>query len=125
MFSVGGWLVNCRDAEEADIEKERKEQAKGPAARAHELEELTAIYEDRGLSHGLARQVTPQQCILEACWTAMNHQQSTRFNLPSCKRGSFFHQQPIEKEIPLYIIRGSKDCLCFPITGLLHHSYNV
>lgn len=48
---------NCRDAEEADIEKERKEQAKGPAARAHELEELTAIYEDRGLSHSLARQV--------------------------------------------------------------------
>ncbi len=46
-----------RDAEEADIEKERKEQAKGPAARQHELEELTAIYEDRGLSYGLARQV--------------------------------------------------------------------
>jgi hypothetical protein len=55
-----GWVAfGCRDAEEADIEKERKEQAKGPAARAHELEELTAIYEDRGLSHGLARQVTP------------------------------------------------------------------
>jgi len=51
------WRAKCRDAEEADIEKERKEQAKGPAARAHELEELTAIYEDRGLSHGLARQV--------------------------------------------------------------------
>ncbi|KAK9901345.1 hypothetical protein WJX75_007573 [Coccomyxa subellipsoidea] len=49
-----------RDAEEADIEKERKEQAKGPAARAHELEELTAIYEDRGLSHGLARQVAEE-----------------------------------------------------------------
>ena len=49
--------ILCRDAEEADIEKERKEQAKGPAARQHELEELTAIYEDRGLSYGLARQV--------------------------------------------------------------------
>ncbi|EIE20116.1 DUF125-domain-containing protein, partial [Coccomyxa subellipsoidea C-169] len=49
-----------RDAEEADIEKERKEQAKGPAARQHELEELTAIYEDRGLSQGLARQVAEE-----------------------------------------------------------------
>ncbi|CAL8471042.1 g10584 [Coccomyxa elongata] len=49
-----------RDAEEADIEKERKEQAKGPAARQHELEELTAIYEERGLSYGLARQVAEE-----------------------------------------------------------------
>ena len=47
----------CRDAEEADIQKEVREQAKGPAARAHELDELTQIYEDRGISRGLARQV--------------------------------------------------------------------
>ncbi|KAK9828808.1 hypothetical protein WJX72_002170 [[Myrmecia] bisecta] len=46
-----------RDAEEADVEKERKEQAKGPQARLHELEELAQIYENRGLSPGLARQV--------------------------------------------------------------------
>ena len=42
----------------ADIEKEKKEQAKGPAARAHELDELTQIYEDRGISPLLARQVS-------------------------------------------------------------------
>ena len=32
-------------------------QDKGPAARQHELEELAAIYEDRGLSKELAKQV--------------------------------------------------------------------
>lgn len=47
-----------RDAEEADIQKEVREQAKGPAARAHELDELTQIYEDRGVSRSLARQVS-------------------------------------------------------------------
>jgi hypothetical protein len=36
-----------RDAEEADIEKERQMQAKGPAARAHELKELAQIYINR------------------------------------------------------------------------------
>ena len=46
-----------RDAEQADIDKEKAEQAKGPAAQAHELEELAQIYEERGLSPGLARQV--------------------------------------------------------------------
>jgi len=46
-----------RDAEEADVEKERAEQAKGPAHRAHELDELAKIYEDRGVSPGLARLV--------------------------------------------------------------------
>ena len=45
-----------RDAEEADIAKECREQEKGPAARAHELAELAQIYEDRGVSPGLARQ---------------------------------------------------------------------
>ena len=46
-----------RDAEQADIDKEKAEQAKGPAAQAHELEELAQIYEERGLSPSLARQV--------------------------------------------------------------------
>ena len=50
----------CRDAEEADILKEVKEQQKGPAARAHELDELTQIYEDRGISRSLARQVAEE-----------------------------------------------------------------
>lgn len=50
----------CRDAEEADIQKEIREQAKGPAARAHELDELTQIYEDRGVSRHLARQVAEE-----------------------------------------------------------------
>ena len=51
-----------RDAEEADVEKERLEQAKGPAAQAHELTELSKIYEARGLSADLARQVRPCGC---------------------------------------------------------------
>ena len=46
-----------RDAEHADIEKERVEQLKGPEARAHELEELALIYVDRGLPYDLAKQV--------------------------------------------------------------------
>ena len=46
-----------RDAEEADIEKERLEQQKGPEARRRELEELAGIYMARGVSEGLAWQV--------------------------------------------------------------------
>ena len=49
-----------RDTEEADIEKERQQQLKGPAARAHELQELTEIYIGRGLTPELARQVAEQ-----------------------------------------------------------------
>ena len=52
-------LLSSRDAEEADVEKERIEQAKGPAHRAHELDELAKIYESRGVSPGLARMVRP------------------------------------------------------------------
>ncbi len=36
-----------RDTEEADIQKERDMQAKGPEAQQHELEELTQIYVNR------------------------------------------------------------------------------
>jgi vacuolar iron transporter family protein len=46
-----------RDAEEADVEKERQEQLKGPEARARELEELAGIYMARGLSEPLAKEV--------------------------------------------------------------------
>lgn len=49
-----------RDTELADIEKERQEQAKGPEARAKELEELAGIYMERGLSPELARQVAEE-----------------------------------------------------------------
>ncbi len=49
--------VICYTALQADIEKEKQMQAKGPAARQHELEELAAIYENRGLSKALAKQV--------------------------------------------------------------------
>ena len=45
------------------MEKERAEQAKGPAHRAHELEELAKIYEDRGVSPGLARMARPAPCF--------------------------------------------------------------
>jgi hypothetical protein len=41
-----------KDAEEADIEKERAEQRKGPEAQERELDELTQIYIDvRGGRH--------------------------------------------------------------------------
>eukprot|EP00887_Chlorella_sp_A99_P003062 scaffold9.g3062.t1 len=58
-MAVGEYISvsSQRDAEHADIEKERVEQLKGPEARAHELEELTLIYVDRGLPYNLARQV--------------------------------------------------------------------
>jgi vacuolar iron transporter family protein len=46
-----------RDAEEADIEREKKELAHQPEA---ELDELTAIYVKRGLDEELARKVAEQ-----------------------------------------------------------------
>ena len=45
------------DAENADLAKERRELAEMPAA---ELEELTRIYEERGLTRDLAHQVAVQ-----------------------------------------------------------------
>jgi VIT1/CCC1 family predicted Fe2+/Mn2+ transporter len=47
-------VASQKDAEEADIEKERAEQRKGPAAQARELEELAAIYEEVGAVLGTA-----------------------------------------------------------------------
>jgi len=41
-------VASQKDAEEADIEKERAEQRKGPEAQQRELEELTQIYIDVG-----------------------------------------------------------------------------
>ncbi|KAF5842572.1 Ccc1 family [Dunaliella salina] len=74
LAGVAGWIAGAlsmacgeyisvssqRDTEAADVEKERREQEKGPAARAHELEELTQIYCNRGLSPDLARQVAEE-----------------------------------------------------------------
>lgn len=49
-----------KDAEEADIELERREQAAGPEAQEAELRELTQIYVDRGLGYELARRVAEE-----------------------------------------------------------------
>ena len=49
-----------RDTEEADLQKEREEHARGPSAREHELEELTQIYVERGLTYRLAREVAEE-----------------------------------------------------------------
>lgn len=49
-----------KTASQADVEKERREQEKGPAARAHELSELAEIYEERGLTKDLAMAVAKQ-----------------------------------------------------------------
>lgn len=58
-MSVGEYIsvASQKDLEEAEIAKEMAMQAKGPEARAHELEELTLIYQSRGVSRGLAEQV--------------------------------------------------------------------
>lgn len=53
-------VASQKDAEEADIEKERQEQMKGPEARQRELDELAEIYVARGLSAPLARQVAEE-----------------------------------------------------------------
>lgn len=53
-------VASQKDAEEADIAKERAEQAKGPEAQAREFEELVAIYMARGISATLARQVAKE-----------------------------------------------------------------
>lgn len=61
-MAVGEYISvsSQRDAEQADIEKERQEQAKGPEAQARELDELTDIYQGRGLSYELARRVAEE-----------------------------------------------------------------
>jgi len=61
-MAVGEYISvsSQRDAEMADIAKERAEQAKGPTAQAHELDELTKIYEDRGITPLLARKVAEE-----------------------------------------------------------------
>lgn len=53
-------VASQRDAEMADVEKERLEQEKGPAARAAEEQELAAIYRARGLSPDLAAAVAAE-----------------------------------------------------------------
>lgn len=50
-------VASQRDAEEADIEKEREAQKAGSFTRRHELEELAGIYQSRGLSPELAMRV--------------------------------------------------------------------
>lgn len=60
MAMAAGELVSVasqKDCEEADIQKEKDMQEKGPDARAHELGELANIYVNRGLTPDLARQV--------------------------------------------------------------------
>lgn len=58
-MAVGEYISvsSQRDAEEADVEKERLEQLKGPEAQQREFEELVGIYMARGLSEPLAREV--------------------------------------------------------------------
>lgn len=51
------------DAENADLDKERKELAETPEA---ELEELTRIYQERGLTRDLAQQVAAQLTAQDA-----------------------------------------------------------
>lgn len=53
-------VASQKDTEEADVDKEREQQEKGPETREHELEELTQIYVERGLDYTLAKEV----CLL-------------------------------------------------------------
>lgn len=71
LAGIAGWIAGAlsmacgeyisvasqMDCEKADIEKERQEQLKGPDAQQRELDELTFIYAERGISEDLARQV--------------------------------------------------------------------
>ncbi|KAL3154742.1 hypothetical protein ABBQ38_011290 [Trebouxia sp. C0009 RCD-2024] len=50
-------VASQRDTEQADVDKERRAQESGPAIRQQELEELTQIYVERGLTDRLAREV--------------------------------------------------------------------
>ncbi|KAK9916061.1 hypothetical protein WJX75_008011 [Coccomyxa subellipsoidea] len=50
-------VASQKDTEEADVDKEREQQEKGPETREHELEELTQIYVERGLDYTLAKEV--------------------------------------------------------------------
>lgn len=63
-FSMAvGELVSVysqRDSEEADLQREIAEHAKGPDARMAELQELTQIYIERGLEEELAEEVAVQ-----------------------------------------------------------------
>lgn len=61
-MAVGEYIsvAGQRDSEEADVQKERDMQTKGPEAQQHELEELTQIYINRGLSPELARRVAEE-----------------------------------------------------------------
>ena len=49
-----------KDSELADIEKEKREHAKGPESQEMEMQELAQIYEQRGLSKTLARTVAEE-----------------------------------------------------------------
>ena len=60
-----------RDAEQADIAKERWELANVPD---RELAELTAIYQDKGLSHDLARQVAVELTEHDALGTHLTEE---------------------------------------------------
>ncbi|GLC38457.1 hypothetical protein PLESTF_001682200 [Pleodorina starrii] len=61
-MAVGEYIsvASQRDTEEADIEKERQQQLRGPVARARELMELRDIYIKRGLDPDLAQKVAEQ-----------------------------------------------------------------
>jgi len=66
MSMAAGEYVSVRsqaDTEEADIEREKRELATEPE---HELEELTAIYEGRGLDRPLARRVAERLMSVDA-----------------------------------------------------------
>jgi VIT1/CCC1 family predicted Fe2+/Mn2+ transporter len=66
MSMAAGEYVSVRsqaDTEEADIEREKRELATEPE---HELEELTAIYESRGLDRPLAKRVAERLMSVDA-----------------------------------------------------------
>lgn len=63
-------VASQRDTEAADVEKERIEQEKGPAARARELDELVQIYIERGLEFDLARQARLPLSLTSSTCTA-------------------------------------------------------
>uniref|UniRef100_A0A7R9YTY6 Uncharacterized protein n=1 Tax=Chlamydomonas euryale TaxID=1486919 RepID=A0A7R9YTY6_9CHLO len=53
-------VASQKDCQESDVQKEKEMQNAGPEARQHELEELAAIYENRGLTPELAKKVAEE-----------------------------------------------------------------
>lgn len=103
--AVGEYIsvAGQRDTEEADIQKEREQQAKGPEAQRHELEELAQIYVNRygdmktgsGIQHGVYMLRHKQGMSHGCCKRGRHRVVCIRAGLSCCEKVMlhlFFHE---------------------------------